>query len=298
VLSRLAGSVFHVGNAVERTDVVARMLDVYVARGEPADRTRDRAVAAELRAVVGAAGPALDPDRAATIEALALDRHEPASIASAVASARDDARRARELVPTELWECLNTTRSRMPRKVAADRAHEFLGWVRERSALAVGIVEGDASREEVWEFFTLGRSLQRCAATARLLASELLDPTSGPSWAVALRACGAAEAFQRGRDHHGPGAEDAAAFLLLDAHSPRSMRFLARRAEECLRDVAPVCIADEVDAFGDVVAELESVPADTVVLAAREAGRRLAAAADRVTTALDERVFAVTEPAA
>ncbi|WP_439693774.1 alpha-E domain-containing protein [Curtobacterium sp. SP.BCo] len=297
MLSRLAGSVFHVGNAVERTDVVARMLDVYVARGEPASAEQDRMVAAELRAVVGAAGPANDPDRAATIDSLALDRHESASIASAVAVARDHARRAREVVSTELWDCLNVTRSRMPRKVAPDRAHEFLGWVRERSALAIGVVEADASRDEVWEFFTLGRSLQRCATTARLLASGLLDPGSGSSWATALRACGAGEAFQRGRDHHAPGAEDAAAFLLLDEHSPRSLRFLARRADECLADVAPSCIADEVHAFAQTRADLEAVSADTALLAARSAGERLAAAADRVVAALDERVFAAPEPA-
>lgn len=297
MLSRLAGSVFHVGNAVERTDVVARMLDVYVARGEPAGGDQDRAVAAELRAVVGSAGPASDPDRAATIDSLALDRHEPASIASAVAVARDNARRARDVVSTELWDCLNVTRSRMPRKVSTDRAHEFLGWVRERSALAIGVVEADASRDEVWEFFTLGRSLQRCAVTARLLASGLLDPESAPSWATALRACGAGEAFQRGRDHHTLGPEDAAAFLLLDEHSPRSLRFLARRTEECLTDVAPSCIEDEVRAFVETRKDLEAVSTDTALLVARTAGQRLAVAADRVAAALDERVFAAAEPA-
>jgi uncharacterized alpha-E superfamily protein len=297
VLSRLAGSVFHVGNAVERTDVVARMLDVYVARGDPASVDQDRAVAAELRSVVGAAGPAHDPDRSATIDSLALDRHEPASIASAVAVARDDARRARDVVSTELWDCLNVTRSRMPRKVSTDRAHEFLGWVRERSALAIGVVEADASRDEVWEFFTLGRSLQRCAATARLLASGLLDPESGSSWATVLRACGAGEAFQRGRDHHTLGPEDAAAFLLLDEHSPRSLRFLARRTDECLADVAPPGVEDEVRAFAETREDLEAVSVETALLAARAAGRRLAVAADRVVAALDERVFAPAEPA-
>lgn len=296
MLSRLAGSVFHVGSAVERTDVVARMLDVYVVQHDLATVDEDRAVAAELRSVVGSAGPAHDADRAATIDALALDRHEPASIASAVAVARDHARRAREVVSTELWDCLNVTRSRMPRKVAPDRAHEFLGWVRERSALAVGVVEGDASRDEVWEFFTLGRSLQRCAATARLLASGLLDPESGTSWATALRACSAGEAFQRGRDHHAPEPEDAAAFLLLDEHSPRSLRFLARRAEECLADVAPTCVDDEVRAFAATRSELEAVSPTTALLAVRAAGARLATAADRVVQALDARVFAVPEP--
>jgi uncharacterized alpha-E superfamily protein len=288
--------VFHVGNAVERADVVARMLDVYVARGEPAGADHDRTVATELRAVVGAGGPASDPDRAATIDSLALDRHEPASIASAVAVARDHARRAREVVSTELWDCLNVTRSRMPRKVAPDRAHEFLAWVRERSALAIGVVEADASRDEVWEFFTLGRSLQRCGTTARLLASGLLDQGSGSSWTTALRACGAGEAFQRGRDHHTPGPEDAAAFLLLDEHSPRSLRFLARRADECLADVAPTCIESEVLAFSETRAALEALPEDAALDAASAAGERFAAVVDRVVEALDARVFAVPEP--
>jgi len=298
VLSRLAGSVFHVGGAVERTDVVARLLDVYVARGEPAAAEQDRHVAAELRGVVRAAGSPDDADRGATIEALALDRHEPASIASAVAVARDDARRAREVVSTELWDCLNVTRSRMPRKVAGDRAHEFLAWVRERSALAIGVVESDASRDEVWEFFTLGRSLLRSAVTGRLLASGLLDPGSAASWVTALRACGAGEAFRRGRDHHGTEPEEAAAFLLLDAHSPRSLRFTADRADQCLRDVAPSCIADEVAGFAAACRSLDAVSADTAVLAARTVGQRLADAADRVVEALDARVFAAPAPAA
>lgn len=296
MLSRLAGNVFHVGSAVERTDVVARLLDVYVARREPGTVEDDRAVAAELRAVVGTAGPANDTDRSATIDALALDRHEPASIAAAVAVARDHARRAREVVSSELWDCLDVTRSRMPRKIAPGRAHEFLGWARERSALAIGVVEGDASRDEVWEFFTLGRSLTRVASTARLLASGLLEPDSVTSWTAALRACGAGEAFLRGRDHH-PVPDDAAAFLLLDEHSPRSLRFTVRRAAECLADVAPSCVADEVAAFSAARDRLEAVPADSVLGVVGDAGHRLAAAANRVAAVLDERVFAVTEPA-
>ncbi|MDQ0539919.1 putative alpha-E superfamily protein [Curtobacterium flaccumfaciens] len=295
MLSRLAGNVFHVGSAVERTDVVARLLDVYVARREPGTLDDDRLVSTELRSIIGTTGPANDPDRAATVDALALDRHEPASIAAAVAVARDHARRAREVVSSELWDCLDVTRSRMPRKIAPDRAHEFLGWVRERSALAIGVVEGDASRDEVWEFFTLGRSLTRCASTARLLASRLLEPDSVTSWTAALRACGAGEAFLRGRDH-APVPSDAAAFLLLDVHSPRSLRFTVHRVAGCLADVAPSCVADEVAAFDEVRALLDAIPEESALAVAGDVGERLAAAADRVAAALDERVFASSAP--
>lgn len=296
MLSRLAGSVFRVGASVERADVIARLLDVYLARSDAATGPGERLTARELRAVAGAAvRPSTVLDRAATLESLALDRHEPASIAGAVAVARDDARRARDVVSTELWDCLNVTRSRMPRKIAAGREHEFLGWVRERSALAIGVVEGDASRDEVWEFFTLGRSLARCAATARLLASDLLEPTSAASWSTALRACGAGEAFQR-ESRPGAPASEAAAFVLLDERSPRSMLFLTMRAEECLADVAPTVVTEELDELREARRALQAIPPAEAVDAARAVGRRLAAVAGRVAEALDERVFAVAEP--
>ncbi|MGU3410446.1 alpha-E domain-containing protein [Microbacterium sp. M1A1_1b] len=292
MLSGLAGSVFRVGAAVERADVIARLLDAYLAKPDATSGPADPVVARELRVVAGAAvTPRSVLDATATLELLALDRHEPASIANAVAVARDDARRARDVVSTELWDALNVTRSRLPRKIAAGREHEFLAWVRERSALAVGVVEGDASRDQVWEFFTLGRSLARCAATARLLASELLDPESGRSWATALRACGVGEAFHR-EARPGAPASEAAAFLLLDGHCPRSVLFLTQRAEACLADVAPALVPEGLAELRDAGAALRTIlPADAVE-AARPAGRRLASVADRVARALDEHVFA------
>ncbi len=296
MLSRLAGSVFHVGSAVERTDVVARMLDVYIVRPAPGTAP-DRSVGVDLGRVLGVAGPVDDRGPGAVVDALAVDRHETSSIAHAVAVARDHARRAREVVSTELWECLDVTRSRMPRKIAAERAHEFLAWVRERSALAVGVVEGDASRDEVWEFFTLGRSLTRCGATARLLASPLVEPTSSVSWATALRACGAGEAFRRGRDQHGADPRAAAHFLLHDPHSPRSLAFLARRADDCLADVAPACVDEDVAAFREARAAVDRLDAGAPAAELRAVAGRLAAAVDTVVAALDDRVFASAAPA-
>ncbi|MFM2025001.1 MAG: hypothetical protein RLZZ56_1014, partial [Actinomycetota bacterium] len=152
---------------------------------------------------------------------------------------RENARRVREVVSTELWECLNTTRSRMPRKVSIDRAHDFFLWVRERTALAVGIFESSASRDESWTFFTLGRSIERIDMTARLLATSELMDASGPSWTTILRSCGAYEAYLR--TYRGvPSAVNAAEFLLLDRIFPRSVFFALSRAESCLNELSPV----------------------------------------------------------
>jgi uncharacterized alpha-E superfamily protein len=126
----------------------------------------------------------------------------------------------------------------MPRKVALERSHDFFGWVRERTALAVGIVESSTSRDEAWTFFTLGRSLERIDMTARLLATSELTEASGPSWTTILRSIGAYEAYLR--TYRGiPSATNAAEFLLLDRIFPRSVIFAIARAEACLADLAP-----------------------------------------------------------
>ncbi|MEB0015263.1 alpha-E domain-containing protein, partial [Glaciimonas sp. Cout2] len=78
----------------------------------------------------------------------------------------------------------------MPRKVASEKTHDYFAWVRERAALAVGIVEAGASRDDAWHFFTLGRSLEQADMTARLLATRSLTEASGPSWTTILRSCG------------------------------------------------------------------------------------------------------------
>jgi len=126
----------------------------------------------------------------------------------------------------------------MPRKVAIERSQDFFGWVRERTALASGIVESSTSRDEAWTFFTLGRSLERVDMTARLLATSELTAASGPSWTTILRSCGAYEAYLR--TYRGvPSATNAAEFLLLDRIFPRSVIFAISRAEKCLADLAP-----------------------------------------------------------
>ncbi|MFL0711581.1 MAG: alpha-E domain-containing protein [Microcella pacifica] len=239
MLSRIAESLFWIGRYVERADGTARILDVHL-QLLLEDPWIDEDTA--CRSLLSVMGSAVEPDHALTrgdvLSILAVDRSHPASIAYSIGAARENARRSREVVSTELWEALNTTRARMPRRVANDKVHEFFGWVRERSALAVGIVESSSSRDESWSFFTLGRSLERADMTARLLATRSLTEASGPSWTTILRSCGAYEAYLR--TYRGvPSATNAAEFLLLDRLFPRSILYSVTRAENCLRDIEP-----------------------------------------------------------
>ena len=265
MLSRIAESLFWIGRYIERSDGTARILDVHLQLLLEDPWIDEDTACRSLLAVMGseaASDAALT--RGDVLARLAVDRHDPASIAYSLGAARENARRAREIVSTELWECLNTTRARMPRKVAGDKVHEFFAWVRERSALAVGIIESATSRDEVWQFFTLGRSIERADMTARLLATRTLTEASGPSWTTILRSCGAYEAYLR--TYRGvPSARNAAEFLLLDRLFPRSVMFAVSRAEACLREVEPsngrvIATDGGVRILGQMRSELEFRP--------------------------------------
>ena len=107
-----------------------------------------------------------------------------------------------------------------------------------RAALAVGIVDSSTSRDESWQFFTLGRSIERADMTARLLATRSLTEASGPSWTTILRSCGAYEAYLR--TYRGiPSARNAAEFLLLDRLFPRSIIYSIQRAEDLVGIAMP-----------------------------------------------------------
>ncbi|UOE43678.1 alpha-E domain-containing protein [Agromyces larvae] len=270
MLSRIAESLFWIGRYLERSDGTARILDVHL-QLLLEDPWIDEDTA--CRALMSVMGSVPDDDVHLTpadlIALLGVDRSHPASIAHAVASARENARRAREIVSTELWEALNETNARMPRRVATDKTHEFFRWVRDRTALALGVVDSASSRDEAWQFFSLGRAIERADMTARLLATRELTEASGPSWTTLLRSCGGYESYLR--SYRGlPSTQSAAEFLLLDRLFPRSVIASVTRAEESLREIDPragrVGVTDQAQRLlGQIRSELEYRPIAEII---------------------------------
>ncbi|TDL46192.1 alpha-E domain-containing protein [Microbacterium oleivorans] len=271
MLSRIAESLFWIGRYIERSDGTARILDVHLQLLLEDPWIDEDTACRSLMGVMGT--PAPEGGRAVTradvLTHLAVDRTNPSSIAYSLQAARENARRAREIVSTELWETLNTTYSRMPRRLNDEKTHEFFQWVRERAALAVGVTDNSTSHDEAWQFFTLGRAIERTDMTARMLATRSLTEASGPSWTTILRSCGAYEAYLR--TYRGmPSSQNAAEFLLLDRLFPRSIIHSIRTAEQCMSAIDPV--ADRVGhsnsvlrALGRMRNELEYRPIDEVL---------------------------------
>jgi uncharacterized alpha-E superfamily protein len=249
LLSRIAETLYWTGRYVERADDTARLIDVYVHRmlGES-----DTGSDAPCRALFGILGvkPETDAelDIGVVLFRLVYDAQSPSAIAGAMLGARAGARGIREVISSEMWECLNVTAHGLAgQRRAAERLgpHVYLRFIRERAALFFGLADSTMSHDDAWRFLVLGRSLERADMTARLLLARMSTPDD-VGWTVLLRACGAHESFIR---THGWAAEPArvAEFLLLDRLFPRSVVHALGTAEGCLADLSPGPVRMGVD---------------------------------------------------
>jgi uncharacterized alpha-E superfamily protein len=295
MLSRIAESLFWIGRYVERAEGTARLLDVHLQMLVEDPWVEEETACATLLNIMGC-GEEQQPNRATVVRLLAYDESSPWSIARCLSGARENARRARETLSTELWEVLNTTWNTLPSgRWRASRDAIFFRWVRERTSLVAGVADGTMSRDEGWHFLMLGRSLERADMTARLVATTVVSRGPTAAWPTLLLACGAREVFLRTYRGHEADRE-AAEFILLDRLFPRSIVHALGQAEESLEQIAGleqrVGMHDEaLRVLGAARASLEYSPLTDVVSRLPELMERVQRACASASDVIGERYF-------
>jgi uncharacterized alpha-E superfamily protein len=272
VLSRIAESMFWIGRYVERAEDTARLLQTHLRLIIEESAAAEVDSCRNLLALMSV-DHVEDPTLTDLLRILGYDPAEPTSIYSAYAAARENARRAREVIPLDLWECVNTTWHQLPTTpFGTSGAHVFLNWVRERSAMFAGISRGIMVRDDGWEFMSMGRSLEQVDMTSRMVASASLTH-GGNQWPSVLRGCGGHDAFLR--TYRGLYTErEAAEFLIVDGRFPRSIMhgliaaadslqrveqnnmLTARHAEPALRSLGQLRARLEYADLDDLLANL------------------------------------------
>jgi uncharacterized alpha-E superfamily protein len=133
------------------------------------------------------------------------------SIYSCVRAARENARAVRGTLTSEIFETINATWLEM--RVASMRSTSdaeignFFEWVKHRSHLTRGVIQGTMLRDEAWHFTWLGTYLERSDSTARILDVKyhLLLPrgeqaggaTDYYQWSALLHSVSAFEIYRR-----------------------------------------------------------------------------------------------------
>jgi len=247
MLARHAESLFWAGRQIERAEDTARMLDVtYHGLLEAMPWEAERSWK-DLLKVLWLDRPFAELEqgmRAATVsEFLVFDPDNPGAIVSAVGGARENARAARELISSELWEAINSfhleLRSRNLRADVEARPHELYEFVKRSCQTISGVAVETMPRDDGWRFLQLGWMLERAEMTCRLLDvrySQLV--TAGATggfhhWLQTLKSASGSEAFRR-RYRASMDPADVVEFLLLSRTFPRSVLFCLRAVENDL----------------------------------------------------------------
>ncbi len=200
---------------------------------------------------------------------LVADTANSGSIATSVDRARDNLRTTREVIPREGWQTVNDlflyVGSNAAGGVERRSRARFLSHVIAECRQLDGVMTTVMNRDEAYELWRLGESLERADMTTRvvgvraaaLLAAERVATADGVTdihddvqWMGLLRSVSAFQMYQRVTRGpiHGGGA---VRFLLLERQFPRSVASCAVRIREALerlpRASRTVPSVDELD---------------------------------------------------
>lgn len=290
LLSRVADNLYWGARYLERAEDAARLVRSYT---EMVIDLPTTAISSwePLLAVAGSAGaftgrrelPDASAGESAIVRFMVADAHNPGSVAAAVASARENLRTAREVLPREAWQTVNDlflfVRANAAGGVDRRSRARFLSRVISDCQQLDGVMTTVMNRDEAYELWRLGQSIERADMTTRVVgvrAAALLsihEPAHGEpdvhddvQWMGLLRSVSALQMYQRVT--RGPiDGTGAVRFLLLDPAFPRSVASCAIRIREALTRLPRARhTLGSVDALDSLLASLPTRADDGVSL--------------------------------
>lgn len=237
MISRVADHCFWLSRYLERAENTARVLEV--------NQTLllDFAVPLEqqwkpLLIISGIHDMPGEADEESVQNYLTWEASNLASIVCSIAAARENARNIREVISAEAWERINFyylwMQSAQARTLYHTDRSAFYNRIKRINPLITGISEGTMSHGEAWDFFQLGKYIERSSQTARILdvkyhillptPEHIGTPIDIAHWVAILMSCSGYEPFHKQRPGADPGIA-VADFLIFDSIFPRSVRF-------------------------------------------------------------------------
>lgn len=238
MLSRIAELVYWIGRFTERAEGVSKMVAAYHYSATQLGALEERSSLHDLIAAFGEHDEAENSFRS-TASWWVTAPANPSSVVSCIRGARENARRAREVLSLEVWESLNGAAATLEGLIASGASYEVVAdRVPLHTRALAGIIETTTPRDEAWEVLRLGSMLERAAMTLRAVligaqAVERLpadDPLALHAWTVTLRACTALDAYRR-TSAAIPRGPEVLALLLQSVTCPRSVLFALREVQ-------------------------------------------------------------------
>ena len=245
LLARFAENSFWMARYMQRAENLARILEVNETfarnkRGEhewlPILRLHcDEEAFAKLYRLV---------DGARIVRFYIIDENNPNSIRKCVNGARENARSIRHLISLETWTQLNVfynwIRGLTTRSLRLAELSRLCSRIKEGCQLHSGIVNGTLYRDQVFLFYRLGRLLELCDQSTRLVdikyhsllpaAQDVGTAIDVAQWNALLRSASAYHGYRRVFPHE-MTPKTVAGFILLNPRFPRSIVHCSQQIE-------------------------------------------------------------------
>jgi uncharacterized alpha-E superfamily protein len=251
MLSRVADNLYWLARYLERTENLARLLDVSASlmldlpqRLSPGWRPLVTITGNEA----GYIAQAKDFSEQSVVRFIVADEDNHGSMLTSIARAREIARTVRDILPREVWEHINElylyVGERAAEAAAKRTRYAFLRRVTVSTQTLTGMFEGIFNEGDALTFLTLGRNIERADMTSRIVDvraaammvtanAEELRPFETVLWMSVLRSLSGYQMYRLKTRERVYGA-GVVRFLLTDEQFPRACVCCLRRAEEVL----------------------------------------------------------------
>lgn len=255
MLSRVANSVYWMGRYIERAENVARFIHVNFNLLLDCPTLSDER---QWTPIIEALGDwpnfqnrYQETTEENVIQFLNFDTENPNSIISCLFAARENGRVARDILPKELWECLNNfylmVRSRSIQREQWD-IHGFYNEVKKASHLFIGISTAIMCREEAFRFAVMGKLLERADQTSRIMAmrnpielshnGETGTSLESTFLGAILKSASAFEIYQK--HFHQIDPKKVMGLLIFDKTFPRSLQYCVEGVKTLIKEDGPL----------------------------------------------------------
>ncbi len=250
MLSRVANNIYWMARYIERAENTARLIHVntHLLLDLP------RRVRLGWEPIILITGDTAvfythfqEADERSVIRYMVSSPHNPNSLLGTLASARENARTSRDLIPREAWEQINGLylwiKHENQRALVHRTRYEFLNDVILGAQTITGLLAGTMAQDGGYDFLRIGRNLERADMTSRIIdvrsatllpdIDGVLTPFENIQWMSVLKSLSAYQVYRRIMRIR-VGRPDVLRFLLRERTFPRSFYHAICEAEASL----------------------------------------------------------------
>ena len=242
MLARVANNLFWMGRYIERSEHIARYLNVNYFSSLDAPNIQSQNRQFVLRSMHFMVGDPIEDEKIQLNEEevlykIGLDPSFPYSIINNVKYARENANSARDLISTELYESINKFYHfvlNYPKDVFVKNGlHDFTVNVTEMTAILRGKIRGTLLHDSVYAIILMGINIERATQITRIINTKYNDAMKAQGsygdkfsnsfeWTTLLK-CAESYDMMRRFYKKTPTSISTLEFLILNPNSPRSV---------------------------------------------------------------------------